>query len=176
MSPGRTLRQGMHFLNARWQLRSCDHVGQWVRLYGRVHVRNDGRIAIGERVMFMGAPFPSILRTFKGGSVEIGDRTFINYGADICGVLRVRIGSDCLIGTQVSILDNDFHDVADHDRMPDSRAVEIGDGVWIGNRVIVLPGVTIGRGAAIGAGSVVTADVPERALAVGNPARVVKRL
>ena len=162
-------------MNARWQLRRCDQVGRWVRLYGRLHVRNDGRITIGERVIFMAAPLASILRTFPGGSVEIGDRTVINYGADICAVRRVRIGSDCLIGTQLSILDNDFHELTERARMPDSRPIEIGDGVWIGNRVMILPGVTIGRGAAIGAGSVVITDVPERALALGNPARVVKR-
>ena len=59
--------------------------------------------------------------------------------------------------------------------MPESRPVLIADGVWIGNRVLILPGVSIGAGAAVGAGSVVMTDIPERCLALGNPARVIKK-
>jgi maltose O-acetyltransferase len=60
--------------------------------------------------------------------------------------------------------------------MPESRPVLIGDDVWIGTRALILPGVTIGSGAVVGAGSVVTGDIPERCLAVGNPARVIKKI
>jgi maltose O-acetyltransferase len=81
-----------------------------------------------------------------------------------------------MIGTHVMIIDNDFHDLVDHDLMPEPRPVVIGDGAWIGNRAIVLPGVTIGARAVVGAGSVVMTDIPPRTLAMGNPARVIKRL
>jgi acetyltransferase-like isoleucine patch superfamily enzyme len=173
-TPRRTLRRAIRFLNARWQLRSCDELGLWVRLQGRIHVRNQGRIRVGERVVFVSHPLPIILHTLPGGRLDIGDRTVLNYGVDISAVEHVTIGDDCLLGTHVSILDNDFHELTARDRMPESRPVVIGDGVWLGNRVMILPGVKIGAGAAVGAGSVVMTDVPERCLALGNPARVIK--
>lgn len=173
-APSATLRSLIRFLNARWQLRACDQVGAWTRLTGRIHVRNRGQIRLGERVLVYSRPVSIVLATFPDGLLEIGDRTFVNYGVDICAVKLVRIGCDCLIGTNVSILDNDFHQLDARDQMPESQPVLIGDGVWIGTRALILPGVTIGSGAVVGAGSVVTTDIPERSVAVGNPARVIK--
>jgi maltose O-acetyltransferase len=88
----------------------------------------------------------------------------------------VKIGSDCLLGAHVGILDNDFHDINERSKMPAPRPVVIGDRVWLGNRVMVLPGVTIGADAVVGAASVVVNDIPARSVAVGNPARVIKTL
>ncbi len=173
-SPRRTVRRLVRFLNARIQLRSCDHLGHWVRLHGTITVSNRGHIDVGERVSFISRPVGSILATFPGGRLEIGARTFVNYGVDICAVSLVKIGRDCLIGTHVTILDNDFHQLTERNRMHESRPVLIGDGVWIGTRALILPGVTIGAGAVVGAGSVVTTDIPERSVAAGNPARVTK--
>jgi acetyltransferase-like isoleucine patch superfamily enzyme len=113
---------------------------------------------------------------FPGGRLEIGDGTMLNHGADVSATKSVAIGRDCLIGTHAIIIDNDFHDVFDKQHRPEARPVSIGDRVWIGNRVIVLPGVTIGDDAVVGAGSVVTSDVPSRSVVVGNPARVIRRL
>jgi len=174
-APSATLRSLIRSLNARWQLRTCDQVGAWTRLTGRIHVRNQGQIRLGARVILYSRPVRIVLATFPDGLLEIGDRTFLNYGVDICAVKLVRIGCDCLIGTHVSILDNDFHQLTARDQMPESRPVLIGDGVWIGTRAVILPGVTIGRGAVVGAGSVVTSDITERSLAVGNPARVIRK-
>jgi maltose O-acetyltransferase len=115
-----------------------------------------------------------VLATFPGGVLEVGDRTFINYGVDIAATKLVHIGSDCLIGTHVIILDNDFHGITDRERVPEARPVIIANNVWIGNRATILPGVTIGEGSVVGAGSVVTGDIPARSVAVGNPARVIK--
>ena len=173
--PRRSMRRLIRFFNARWQLRSSDHLGHWVRVHGRIHVSNRGRLNVGERVVFISHPVPIILHTFPGVRLDIGDRTVLNYGIDISAVKEVRIGADCLLGTHVSILDNDFHELTARDRMPESRPVLIADGVWIGNRVLILPGVSIGAGAAVGAGSVVMTDIPERCLALGNPARVIKK-
>ncbi len=174
-APSATFRSLIRSLNARWQLRTCDQVGAWTRLTGRIHVRNQGQIRLGARVILYSRPVRIVLATFPDGLLEIGDRTFLNYGVDICAVKLVRIGCDCLIGTHVSILDNDFHQLTARDQMPESRPVLIGDGVWIGTRAVILPGVTIGRGAVVGAGSVVTSDITERSLAVGNPARVIRK-
>lgn len=163
------------WLNARWQLRHCTHVGQWTRLTGQVFIQNGGDVWIGDRVQLISHYAHSVLATFPGGRLEVGDRTVLNYGVDIAATKLVRIGADCLIGTHVIILDNDFHDVVDRGHVPEPRPVIIGNRVWIGNRALVLPGVTIGDGAVIGAGSVVMTDVPAQSLALGNPARVIKK-
>ena len=175
-APGPTIDKVRDWLNARWQLRHCNAVGRWTRLSGRAIIRNQGYIAIGERVLLFFDYAPSIFAVFPGGRLEIGDRTSINYGADFAATGLVRIGADCGIGTHVSIMDNDFHDLEDRRRRPEPTPVIIGDHVWIANRSIILPGVTIGSGAVVGAGSVVMTDVPERCLAMGNPARVIKKL
>ncbi|HLZ22612.1 MAG TPA: DapH/DapD/GlmU-related protein [Ktedonobacterales bacterium] len=150
-------------------------MGAWTRVTGKIFVQNGGRIRIGERVQLLSHYAHSVFATFPGGLLEIGDRTVLNYGVDICATKLVRIGADCLIGTHVIILDSDFHEVADHSRLPESRPVLIGNRVWIGNRATILPGVTIGDDAVVGAGSVVMSDVPARTLAMGNPARVIKK-
>ena len=175
-SPGETLRKLLDWSSAKLWLRSCDSVGAWTRLTGKIFVENKGTIRIGERVQLHSHYVHSVLATFPGGVLEIGDRTVVNYGADICATKLVRIGADCMLGTHVIILDSDFHDATDHQRVPESRPVMIGDGAWIGNRATILPGVTIGEGAVVGAGSVVMSDVPPRSLAMGNPARVIKKL
>jgi acetyltransferase-like isoleucine patch superfamily enzyme len=131
---------------------------------------------VGERVQIFSHHARSVFTTFERGRLIIGDRAFINYGVDIAATGLVAIGADCLIGTHVSIIDNDFHGVVDRQRVPASKPVIIGDNVWIGNRAIILPGVTIGEGAVVGAGSVVTRDVPARTVVAGNPARVVREL
>lgn len=142
-----------------------------------MHVYNDhGEIVIGERIRIHSSFARTVLAVFRGGRIEIGDRTFLNYGVDIAATRLVKIGSDCLLGAHVGILDNDFHDTQDREKMPAPRAVVIGDRVWLGNRVMVLPGVTIGDGTIVGAGSVVVSDIPARCVAVGNPARVIKTL
>jgi maltose O-acetyltransferase len=175
-SPGETLRKLREWMLARFWLRSCTSVGRWTRLTGRIFVDNRGTIRIGERVQLHSHYVRSILTAFPGGVLNIGDRSIINYGADICATRLVQIGADCMIGTHVMILDSDFHDAVDRDHVPESRPVIVGNGVWIGNRAIILPGVNIGESAVIGAGSVVMSDVPQRSIAMGNPARVIKKL
>lgn len=174
-SPGATLTKISQWLSARRWLRACDRVGSWTRVTGKVFVDNHGRMVLGERVQLLSHYHHSVLTTFPGGLLEIGDRSVVNYGADIAAAKLVHIGSDCLIGTYAIILDSDFHEITDRQRAPEPRPVIIEDNVWIGNRVTVLPGVTIGEGAVVGAGSVVLADIPPRSLAMGNPARVIKK-
>jgi len=174
--PGVTLGKSRDWLRGKWALRNCTSVGRWTRVTGRLHVVNDGQLVIGSRVQILCRFVPSALVVFGGGRLEIGDGTMLNFGADISATRSVRIGRDCLIGTHAIILDNDFHDLLDRHRMPEPKPVHIGDRVWIGNRVIVLPGVSIGDDAAVGAGSVVTSDVPPRSVVVGNPARVVRQI
>lgn len=175
-TPAPTWHKIRSWLIARWQLRACTRVGSWPRVSGRVYIRNGGEIILGERILIRAEYVSSVLTSLPGGRLEVGNQTFINYGADITATKLIKIGSNCLIGTGVNILDNDFHDVADHHRFPEARPVIIGDGVWIGNHAIILPGVTLGDEAVVGAGSVVTSSVPSRAVVAGNPARLIKNL
>lgn len=164
-------------VNAWWQLRKCTTVGAWPRVAGRVRIYNDhGEIVLGTAVRISSSNARTVLAVFRGGRIEVGNRTFLNYGVDISATRLVKIGSDCLVGAHVGILDNDFHEINDRSTMPAPRPVVIGDRVWLGNRVMVLPGVTIGAEAVVGAAAVVVNDIPPRSLAVGNPARVVKTL
>lgn len=101
-----------------------------------------------------------------GDNTAIGDRTEIHAGG------RVEIGKGCNIAWDVCIMDRDYHKFNSSEEIV--KPVKIGDNVWIGCNCIVLKGVTIGDGAVIAAGSVVTGDVPPKTLAGGNPARVLK--
>lgn len=116
--------------------------------------------------------------TAPGEGLTIGDETYIAPHAVIGAAAGVEIGRSVAIGHYSQILAED-HVFADVTRPIGEqgvtrRGIRIGDDCWIGNSVIVLDGVTIGAGAVIGAGSVVTRDIPERAVAVGNPARVIR--
>ena len=123
-------------------------------------------------------------------SITIGSRSQVNGGL-IETTCSVSIGDDVLIGPEVIILDHDGHASAWSERQHDAvrwlrgekdwrgvgkAPVRIADKVWIGTRAIILKGVTIGTGAVVGAGSVVTKDVPPWTLVAGNPARVIRAL
>lgn len=113
-----------------------------------------------------------------GYQTTIGSRTFMNVGAVILDVGRVTIGADVQIGPNVQIL-TPTHPLDPEVRRSGLEAAEpitIEDNVWLGGGVIVCPGVTIGRDSVVGAGAVVTKDLPAGVLAVGNPARVVRSL
>jgi maltose O-acetyltransferase len=169
---------GRAVLGARWHLRRADEVGERVRLRGRPSIHNRGRMVIGSRVQLVSTVATLELETLQGGTLEIGDRTLVNYGSSIAAAELVRIGARCLIGTHAIIMDNDFHHVEPERRLewPKSRPIIIGDNVWIGARVIVLGGVTIGADSCIAAGSVVVGDVPPRTVVGGVPARVIRSL
>ena len=113
-----------------------------------------------------------------GYQTSIGAGTFINSGAVILDVGRVTIGADVQIGPNVQLL-TPTHPLDPELRRSGAEAAEpisIGDNVWLGGGVIVCPGVTIGSNTVVGAGAVVTSDLPPGVLAVGNPARVIRRL
>lgn len=113
-----------------------------------------------------------------GTHISIGDRTFINTGLVALDVAPIRIGADCQLGPTVQLL-TPVHPLEPGPRRQkweSARPITLEDNVWLGGGVIVCPGVTIGENSVIGAGAVVTKDIPANVLAVGNPARVVKRL
>jgi acetyltransferase-like isoleucine patch superfamily enzyme len=174
LTPGELGRKAIPALLARVYLRRCTRVGLFTRVYGRPHIHNRGTLIVGERVLIWSTTATTELAVFPGGTLEIGDATTINYGTSIAATGLVRLGRGCRLGTHVMILDNDFHELEDRDAMPAPRPVILEDNVWLANRAIVLPGVTIGHDAVVGAGSVVMTSIPPRSVALGNPARVVK--
>ncbi|WP_326512840.1 sugar O-acetyltransferase [Clostridium intestinale] len=113
-----------------------------------------------------------------GKNIEVGNNFFVNYNCTILDVGKVIIGENVMFAPNVSIY------TAGHPVHPESRnsgyeygiEVIIGDNVWIGGNVIINPGIKIGNNVVIGAGSVVTKDIPDNAIAVGNPCRVIREV
>jgi acetyltransferase-like isoleucine patch superfamily enzyme len=114
--------------------------------------------------------------------ISIGDRAYINHSFNVTAACRIRIGDDVMLAYNVSIFDSNhgFADpnrpIKDQDLSVSDRGVEIGDGAWIGANAFICAGVRIGRGAVVGANTVVKHDVPDFAVAVGNPAKIVKQM
>lgn len=113
-----------------------------------------------------------------GRHIEVGKNFFANYNCTIIDVAKVRIGDNCQLAPNVAIY------TAGHPVHPDSRnsmyeygiEVTIGDNVWVGGNTVILPGVHIGSNTVIGAGSVVTKDIPEWVIAGGNPCKVIRKI
>ena len=169
--PRRHLPQALAWLSALVQLRACTSVGVRPRVWGRVRIENGGAIVIGDRILIRAIPWATELASLAGGTLSIGDGTFINAGVSISACSSVTIGSRCQIGPRVLIMDNDFHVAGDLLSRPQSKPVVLEDRVWVGAGAIILKGVRVGIGASIGAGSVVTRDVAPGAVVAGIPAR-----
>jgi acetyltransferase-like isoleucine patch superfamily enzyme len=165
-----------HIMNAQWRLRGKARAPFSVRLHGRVQLSGWGEVVLGEGVSLNGTVVPIEMVTYTSGRIEIGNRTFINYGSSIAARASVKIGCHCHLGHYTFVMDNDQHDVVRHTELPESDPVIIEDHVWIGSKAVILAGVRIGSRAVIGAGSIVTKDIPPRCVAAGNPARVLRHL
>ena len=113
-----------------------------------------------------------------GFHIEVGENFFANYNCTIIDVAKVKIGDNCQLAPNVAIY------TAGHPVHPDSRnslyeygiGVTIGDNVWIEGNTVILPGVHIGSNTVIGAGSVVTKDIPDWVIAAGNPCKVIREI
>jgi maltose O-acetyltransferase len=113
-----------------------------------------------------------------GHNITLGRKVYFNFNCVVLDVMAVRIGSHTLFGPAVQIY-TAMHPIdADERRrgLEFAKPVTIGDDVWVGGAVVICPGVTIGDRAVIGAGSVVTRDVPADSFAAGNPCRVIRNL
>lgn len=140
----------------------------------------EGRAVLRELVGELGdgAEIRAPLYCDYGAQLRVGARSFINFGLVALDCAAITIGEDVQMGPNVQLL------AATHPLSPKSRRakwelakpISIGDNAWLGGGVIVLPGVTIGPNTVVGAGAVVTRDLPASVVAVGNPARVVKTI
>lgn len=113
-----------------------------------------------------------------GTNISVGDKVYFNFNCVVLDVMKVTIGSNVLIGPSVQIY-TAMHPMNWQERasgLEFAKPVTIGSDVWIGGGAIICPGVTIGNRSVIGAGSVVTKDIPDNVFAAGNPCRVIKVL
>ena len=125
-----------------------------------------------------GAHINSPLFVDYGENIHIGARTFVNYNLTALDVAVITIGEDCQIGPNVQLL-TPTHPIDPQprrDKLEAAEPITLRDNVWLGGGVIVCPGVSIGENSVIGAGSVVTKDVPANVVAAGNPARVIRSI
>ncbi|WP_309248115.1 sugar O-acetyltransferase [Rothia santali] len=113
-----------------------------------------------------------------GWNLHVGDRLFANFGLTALDTCEIRIGDDVQIGPNVQLLTptHPLHPVDRARGWEGGLPITIEDNVWLGGGAIVMPGVTIGRDSVIGAGAVVTRDVPPLSVAVGSPARVIRTI
>jgi acetyltransferase-like isoleucine patch superfamily enzyme len=182
----RDLVQGPRILKYR-ALSTCSRVSGSPTVLQPVLLLGEGRIVFGSGVEL---GFPTSRSFYTGYShiesvgpeavVELGDGAQINNAAFLKSEgPGIRIGPGALIGSEVTIYDSDFHDLRPEGRRggrPRMAAVELAENVFVGDRVLILKGVRIGAHSVIGAGSVVSASIPEGVIAAGNPARVIREL
>jgi len=134
-----------------------------IELQENATLQIDGAVRVGDGAKVLVGP---------GASVTIGDDTHFDGDSRLICAERISIGSGCAIAWGVLIMDTDFHRV--DGRASCDAPTSIGDRVWIGASAMILKGVTVGDGAVIAAGAVITRDVPAGALFAGNPARLVR--
>jgi maltose O-acetyltransferase len=140
-----------------------------------------GRLALLRQLLGAVGENPDIMPRFHcdyGYNIRLGRNCFINYNCVFLDCAAIEIGDDLQMAPAVQLY-TATHPLDRAQRAAGwemAKPIRIGNGVWIGGAAIVLPGVTIGDGCVVGAGSVVTRDLPAGSLAVGNPARIVRSL
>lgn len=142
----------------------------------------ESQVTIGNQCIFnsshrsnlIGIYSPCMISTIKrGAKIEIGNNCGFS-GTVIGAACYIKLGNNVRCGANTMITDSDWH--SDDPRVGKDAAVIIDDNVWLGYGVKVLKGVHIGRNSLIGAGSIVTKDIPENVMAVGNPCKVIKMI
>lgn len=118
------------------------------------------------------------LRCDYGSQIRIGPRTFVNYDCVFLDVAPITIGADCQLATRVQLMTatHPIDPIARRQGWEYGEPITIGDNVWLGGGVIVQPGVTISEDTVVGAGAVVTRDLPAGVVAAGVPARVMREI
>lgn len=140
-------------------------LGGRVYVGGRVRLVSEGEVSIGHLALLFGGMLPTELICHAGATLAIGESSELNYGVSIEAHRRVVLGARCRVGSMVRIADSSAGRAGD---------VIIGDDVWIAHGAVIEPGVTLGDGAVVSAGSVVATSIPAGHLAIGNPARAVR--
>lgn len=174
MNPLRFWRSVRRAFYTRWYSRQLGQSSAQLDISGPCVIHGGGQYRVGRGVSIRAtARQPVELYCKSGGVLTLRDGSFLNQGVHLACCQAIEIGEQCLLADEVLVMDSDFHGVGEGEAK--SAPIVLERGVWVGARAIILKGVTIGEGAAIGAGAVVTRSVPPRSLAVGNPARVVRQ-
>ncbi|WP_119326478.1 sugar O-acetyltransferase [Companilactobacillus musae] len=116
--------------------------------------------------------------TDYGCNTEVGDNFYTNYECIILDIANVKIGNNVLFGPRVGLYTagHPIDAVVRNEALEYGKPITIGDNVWVGGNVVVNPGVTIGNNVVIGSGAIVTKDIPDNVIAVGNPCRVLRKI
>ena len=166
----------------------CKYVGKRFSiirgsLQGIPFISGSPTIEIGRNVRMHSVITIAAGKIFNEAYLIIGDNSYIGSRVSFNIAKMVKIGRNCYLADNIIIRDNDGHPLDFLKRRENKpvekenvKPVEIGDDVWIGSNCIILKGVTVGNGAIVAAGSVVTKDVPPWSIVGGNPAKVIKRL
>lgn len=137
-----------------------------IRLYRNAELHIKGKFYLN---------YGTTIQVFEGGKLTLGSGAF-NSNTVVGVSHEMIVGEDFLGGRNLFLYDSDFHDIwVEQQKQMKSETVRIGNHVWLGAGVTVLKGVTIGDGVIVGASSVVTSDIMPECMAVGNPARIIKR-
>jgi len=145
-------------------------------------VVNGPNISIGKNVVFVGGNgYVTNLTTLKTGGHEgritIGDNVLVMNGVRVNSATEIIVEDDCMLANFCYLTDADWHDIYDRTQIVGrTRPVHLKRGAWIGDSAIILKGVTVGENSIVGAGAVVSRDVPPNVVVAGNPAKIVKEL
>lgn len=179
MGLARRIHKGLKLISqlirASGALKGCNRVGVYARVSGRLRIENHGAIDIGDHFRVDSSWVPIELITGPKGRIQIGDDVLINFGTLIAAGSRVSVGSGSMIGPHCIISDVDIPEAITASARVSAKPIEIGRDVWLAGRVTVRPGVRIGDGAVVVAGSIVESDVAAHFMASGIPARMLPR-
>lgn len=163
-------------------------VGKNLTCIGRLIIQGHGNYQFGDNVTIYSKETinpiggsRTVFQTIQGGKIIIGSRVGMSH-AILCSRSEIKIEDNVLIGGGVKIYDHDFHSLNYEERVHKgdievkTKPILIKEGAFIGAHTIILKGVTIGRHSVVGAGAVVTKDVPDNEVWAGNPARCIKKL
>jgi len=154
--------------------------GPHLGIRGKLIITGPGKVSVGQHCFFDAATGrPNKIQTFDpAATVTIGDYCYLN-GIEIAAQSSVTLGNRCIVADCL-IMDTDFHSVEinrhDASAPVQTKPVEIGENVWVGNRTIILKGVRVGENSVVGAGTVVRQSVPANAIVIGNPQQIAKML
>lgn len=170
---GEMVSEAVKLIRGFWIRLKFEKCGSLLRAGRGVRIlKRNATIQVGRKVQLHRGVKLSAWGNEGHSTLAIGDNTAIGDRSEIHAGQRVEIGAGCNIAWDVCILDRDYHKF--NSPTEEIKPVKIGNNVWIGCNCIILKGTTIGDGAVIAAGSVVTKDVPAKTLVGGNPAKVLK--
>lgn len=156
-----------------WYKRYFDSIGNGLYVVGRPVITGSGKIKAGDHLSLISRVRQIELNSVEKDSIiSIGNNVLLSPGVTIVARKKIELGNHTLVGRDTIIWDSDWHGYDGQPRK--DEAVKIGDHVWICSRVEILRGVSIGDNAIVGAGSVVTHDIPPNTLVAGNPAKKIR--